>query len=142
MRQTIRPDDRFRQCMTVDLSDKQHARGTASGPGGNVLLRLRRIVRRTDQIYGRYWQCPVSESRTDAYGGRGLFHAPDTPGWEVRTSGWAESVTCRPGAGSGRLSFISFTPGGRSFMYQGCRWMSSTVYLSFPRHTPLFFLTW
>ena len=35
--------------------------------------------------------------------------------------------TCRPGAGGGRLSFISLTPGGSSFRYQGCRWMSSTV---------------
>ncbi len=41
----------------------------------------------------------------------------------------AGGCTCRPGAGGGRLSFISFTPGGRSLRYQGWRWMSSTVNL-------------
>ena len=39
----------------------------------------------------------------------------------------AEKGTCTPLLGMGRLSFISATPGGKSFLYQGCRWMSGMV---------------
>lgn len=38
-----------------------------------------------------------------------------------------QGSTCTPLLGMGRLSFISATPGGRSFLYQGCRWMSGMV---------------
>lgn len=37
--------------------------------------------------------------------------------------------TCMPVVGTGRLSFISATPGGKSLRYQGCRWISGMVIL-------------
>ena len=36
-------------------------------------------------------------------------------------------LTWTPLLGMGRLSFISATPGGKSFLYQGCRWMSGML---------------
>lgn len=40
-----------------------------------------------------------------------------------------EEITCKPAPGGGKLSFISATPGGKSFLYHTWFWISGTVIL-------------